>query len=393
MPKILRVLNRLVIGGPSFNACYLTKYMPAHYETKLVVGAKESHELDSPLPEKLGLQVHTIDEMKRAVHPMQDYKAYKKMKALIQEFKPDIVHTHAAKSGAIGRLAAAACKVPVIVHTFHGHVFHSYFGKAKTNFYIQAERYLAKKTDAIVTISDIQYNEIVHEFKIGVPEKFSVIPLGLDLASFANDIITKREAFRREMQLDSHVMAIGIVGRLVPIKNHFLFIDIAAKLKASTNKTLKFIIIGDGESRQAIEQYATAQGLTYCSSLNMHSHADIIFTSWRTDLDNVYAGLDIVLLTSKNEGTPVSLIEAQSAYKPVLSTNVGGVANVVLHEQSGFVLPDNAAAFIQPLLTLIDNEGMRVHFGVAGHDYVNKHYGYQRLVHDMDILYKRLLNP
>jgi glycosyltransferase involved in cell wall biosynthesis len=392
MPKILRVLNRLVIGGPSFNACYLTKYMSAHYETKLVVGAKESHELDSPLPEKLGLQVHTIEEMKRAIHPLQDYKAYKKMKALIQAFKPDIVHTHAAKSGAIGRLAAAACKVPVIVHTFHGHVFHSYFGKAKTNFYIQVERYLAKKTNAIITISDIQYKEIVQEFNIGAPEKFSVIPLGLDLAPFADDISIKRDAFRREMQLDSHIMAIGIVGRLVPIKNHFLFIDIAAKLKVSTQKKIKFIIIGDGESRPAIEQYAAAKGLTYCTTLQINTQADIIFTSWRTDLDYVYAGLDMVLLTSKNEGTPVSLIEAQSAYKPVLSTNVGGVANVVLHEQTGYVLPDNADAFIQPMLALIHDDDMRNHFGIAGYNYVNKHYGYQRLVHDMDRLYSRLLN-
>jgi glycosyltransferase involved in cell wall biosynthesis len=392
MPKILRVLNRLVIGGPAFNACYLTKYMPTQYETRLVVGAKEGHEQDSPLPGRLGLTVHTIEEMKRAINPMQDYKAFKKMKALIQAYKPDIVHTHAAKSGAIGRLAAAACKVPIIVHTFHGHVFHSYFGKAKTNFYINAERYLAKKTNAIITISDIQFREIVHDFKIGAPEKFSVIPLGLDLAAFGEDVLTKRNVFRNEMQLDSHVMAIGIVGRLVPVKNHLLFIDIAAKLKAATTIPLKFIVVGDGESRQQIEAYATQQGLQFCTSSALQKSADIIFTSWRTDLDNVYAGLDMVLLTSKNEGTPVSLIEAQSAYKPVLSTNVGGVANVVLHEQSGFVLPDNAHAFLEPMLQLIHNKSMRQQFGQAGYDYVHKHFGYERLVKDMDALYTKLLH-
>ena len=393
MPKILRVLNRLVIGGPAFNACYLTKYMPAQYQTKLVVGAKEGHEIDSPLPQQLGLNVHTIAEMKRAISPINDYQAYKKMKALIQAYKPDIVHTHAAKSGAIGRLAAAACKVPVIVHTFHGHVFHSYFGKAKTNLFIQAERYLAKKTNCIVTISPIQQQEIVEQFKIVSPEKCTVIPLGLDLKPFANDITNNRNKCRTEFKIDDDTIAIGIIGRLVPIKNHNLFLDIAAALKKATSKKIKFIIIGNGESRQAIENYAQTLNLNFTNMAQNNPTANILFAGWRTDLSYVYAGLDIVLLTSKNEGTPVSLIEAQSAFKPVLSTNVGGVLNIIKNNETGYVINEpTATAFMQPLLNLINNKTLRNSFGILGHSYVNQNFSYTRLVNNMDVLYKKLLN-
>ena len=159
------------------------------------------------------------------------------MKKLIRDFKPDIVHTHAAKPGAIGRLAAAAMKVPAIVHTFHGHVFHSYFNSVKTNFFINTERYLARKSHAIVAISDQQKKELSIDFKIAPPDKFRVIPLGFDLDRFQTDQQQKRLKFRNEFALADHEIAIGIIGRLVPVKNHYLFLKgIAHVLQASNKK-------------------------------------------------------------------------------------------------------------------------------------------------------------
>jgi glycosyltransferase involved in cell wall biosynthesis len=391
MPKVLRVLNRLVIGGPAFNACYLTKYLPSEYETTLVVGAKEINEIDSPLAEELGIPLTVIPEMQRAISPLQDYKAYKAMKQLIKTYQPDIVHTHASKSGAIGRLAAAACGVPAIVHTYHGHVFHSYFGKLKTFILTAVEKYLAKKSHAIITISEIQYKEIVEDYKIGDPKKFVQIPLGLDLDRFNTNTQNLRRECRAALQLDEDTIAIGIVGRLVPIKQHELFIEAAHNVLQNSTKKIVFVIIGDGESKQPIMQHIEALGQKHCSLNAIDTTAPFVFTSWQTNLPYWYAGLDVVCLTSKNEGTPVSLIEAQAAKKPVISTNVGGVANVVKNTITGFVVDNNATAFANAMETLINDNNLRATMGEEGCAFVQQQFSYHRLVNDIDNLYKKLL--
>src|SRR6476659_5987624 len=167
MPRILRILNRLIIGGPSKNAVYLSRYMQPDFDTLLVIGGKEDHEQDADfLATANNIDPTCIPEMKRSISLYNDWAAYNKLKKLIKEFKPDIVHTHAAKSGALGRLAAKHSNVPVIVHTFHGHIFHSYFNSVKTNFFIRTERMLSKRTDIIIAISEQQKLELAHEFKI-----------------------------------------------------------------------------------------------------------------------------------------------------------------------------------------------------------------------------------
>ena len=167
MPKVLRILNRLIIGGPLLNASYLTKYLSPEFETLLVVGEKELHEKDASfITDELGIKPLYLPQMGRSINPMRDYSAFRRMKDIIRDFKPDIVHTHAAKPGAIGRMAASQLKVPVIVHTYHGHVFHSYFNSTKTRLVLEAERFLAKKTSAIVVISTAQQKELVEDFKI-----------------------------------------------------------------------------------------------------------------------------------------------------------------------------------------------------------------------------------
>ena len=171
MPKVLRILNRLIIGGPALNATYLTKYMAPDFETTLVIGGKDDHEQDADhITDNLGIDPVVIPEMKRSINPIHDGQAYRKVKELINRIKPDIVHTHAAKSGVIGRMAADACKVPVIIHTFHGHVFHSYFNKLTSATFIQIERYLAKRSNGIIAISKTQKEELCNTYKI-CPEK------------------------------------------------------------------------------------------------------------------------------------------------------------------------------------------------------------------------------
>ena len=177
MPKVLRILNRLIIGGPLLNATYLTRYMSPEFETLLVVGEKEDHEHDADfITDQFGIKPVYVPEMGRSINPLKDYKAYQQLKKIIKDFKPDIVHTHAAKPGAVGRLAAKNMKVPVIVHTYHGHVFHSYFNKLKTRFIIETERWLAKRTDTIIAISPQQLTELTKDFNIAPAEKFRIIP-------------------------------------------------------------------------------------------------------------------------------------------------------------------------------------------------------------------------
>jgi len=211
-PRVLRIINRFNLGGPTYNVGYLSKYMEDEFETLLVGGMKDKSEGSSEfIIEKLGLRPIIIPEMKREIDFKLDRIPYKKIKKIIEEFKPDIVHTHASKAGAIGRLAASKMKVPIILHTFHGHVFHSYFGKAKTTLYKQVEKYLAKKSTKLIAISDIQKQEISGIHKIAQSNKFKVIPLGFDLQRFHDNHSVKRSNFRRKYKVEDNEVAIGIL--------------------------------------------------------------------------------------------------------------------------------------------------------------------------------------
>ena len=394
MPRVLRILNRLIIGGPSKNAVYLTRYMQPDFDTMLVIGGKEDHEQDADfLAIANNIDPTCISEMKRSISPYNDWAAYNKLKKLIKVFKPDIVHTHAAKSGALGRLAAKHSNVPVIVHTFHGHIFHSYFNSLKTNFFIRSERYLAGLSDAIVAISDVQKKELSGDFRIAAPDKFQVIPLGLDLDNFIINQDEKRHKFRTEFELDDDTVAIGIIGRLVPIKNHSLFLKGLKYVLDNTSVKVKAFIVGDGESRAAIQQMANSLGIKYTKQTDLVHPDPLIFTSWRTDVDTIFAGLDIIALTSLNEGTPVSLIEAQAAGKPIVSTRVGGIADVVLENKTALLSEiTDEKTFSENLLLLVNDSSLRRKFSNTGKDYVISKFSYHRLVDDMSGLYHDLLD-
>lgn len=388
MPKVLRIINRFNLGGITYNVSYLSKYLPESYETLLIGGPEEEGEESSLfIPLSLGLKPLVIEEMRRSLNPFKDLLAYRRIKKIIQEFKPDIVHTHASKAGAIGRLAARSCGVPVIVHTFHGHVFHGYFSPFKTNIFKAIERFLAKKSKAIVAISNIQKKEISGIHQICDEKKIHVIPLGFDLDKFALDHDERRKLYREKFSIQENELALGIIGRLAPIKNHFLFVDaIEFVKKKMPEKKIKGVIIGDGELRTEIENYIRSKRMSF-----QGENADFIFAGWEKEVHKALPGLDIVCLTSDNEGTPVSLIEAQAAGKFIVSTNVGGIEDI-LHKQCGLLSEKgDKEGYLKNLeLSVMEFEKRNKEAKVAQQEVIQK-FSYKRLCSDMDKLYKELM--
>lgn len=390
MPKVLRIINRFNLGGPTYNAAYLTKYLKPDFETLLVGGIHQESEADSTfILDNLGIEARVLDAMKREVSISSDWDAYREIKKIIKEFKPDIVHTHASKAGALGRYAAFSSAVPITVHTFHGHVFHSYFNKLKTNFYLNLERYLAKRTSKIIAISELQKQELVSKFRIASNEKFSIINLGFELERFSQRREELRNQFRETYNIKEDEIAISIIGRLVPIKNHQLFLEIAKEL-ISKYSNLRFFIVGDGESKGELINYCQSNNLSF--STNKNTKVAICFTSWIKNVEYVLAGSDIIALTSLNEGTPVSLIEAQAAGKPIVTTNVGGVADVVVSNKTAFVNNiSDKEGFVNSMESLIKSEELRHKMGQDGQRFVQNRFSVNRLSSDVRELYYSLL--
>lgn len=394
MARVLRILNRFNLGGPTYNAVLLTKFLSPEHETLLIGGDKEEGEESSLfIAEQYGIKPLILPEMKRSINPFQDRKALKRIEGIIREFKPDIVHTHASKAGALGRKAALNCGVKHIVHTFHGHVFHSYFNPLKTAIIKTVERRLASKTEAIVAISQEQKRELTEVYRIADPKKVHVIPLGFDLQKYTVDQGQKRNNFRSQYGISDDEIVVSIVGRLAPVKNHAMFIRVAERILKSTSSKVRFVIVGDGEERSEITGLLSSKNLDFTYWPNEQKSAEIILTSWRKDIDVVNAGSDIIVLTSLNEGTPVSLIEAQAAGKPIVSTRVGGIANVVLENQSAFLSAVNDDEdFTLNLSQLIDNEEVRKRMSGAGQSFVLNEFDYRILCSRMGTLYKQLLS-
>jgi glycosyltransferase involved in cell wall biosynthesis len=392
-PRILRIINRFNLGGPTYNAVYLTRYLSPDFETLLIGGDKEPAEESSLfIAENNGLQPTIIPFLKRPISPENDWKAYQQIRKIIRDFQPDIVHTHAAKAGLIGRLAAKHEGVQHIVHTYHGHVLHSYFNPLKTQFFKQLENYCASISSKIVVLSEEQKQELAYRFKIGKPNQYEIIPLGFDLQRFTENRTENRNSFRAKFKIANNEIAIGIIGRLTAIKNQQLFIETAEKLFQKTNKKLKFFIIGDGEDYQKLIEICKTKGLKYAELEHNVADYQIKFCSWIKNIEWALAGLDIVSLCSLNEGTPVSLIEAQAAGKPIVSSRVGGIESVVLENQTARLFSlQQPAMFVDALLHFIENETERHRYSAIGEAHVFRKYHYTRLVDDMKQLYQSLL--
>ena len=380
--RILRIIARLNVGGPAMHTILLTKLLSAdRFFSTLISGQVSPSEGDMHyLADEQGVSPYIIPELGREIRWRDDVIALWKLYRLMRTQRPTIVHTHTAKAGMLGRVAAKLAGVPIIVHTFHGHVFHSYFSRRKTQFFLWIERILGKVTDAIITVSPKQREEIL-SYGIGHPDKVRAIGLGLELEQFVNDQV-QRGKLRQDLHIAPEAPLIGIIARLAPIKGHTYFLE-AARQVIEKHPYAQFVVVGDGELRGELEHYTDTLGI------RSHVH----FTGFRRDLPEIYADVDVVVLSSLNEGSPLTLIEALAAGKPVVASQVGGVGDLVQHEQSGFLVPPKdsklLAEGIMRMLTLSQDE--RAQMGMNGRNSVYPKYHISTLVKNVETLYKELL--
>jgi len=409
--KIVRVIARLNVGGPAKHVVWLTEGLQSNdCESLLVAGTVPRGEEDMGyFAAAHGVKPFLIQEMSREVS-FKDLLTIWKLYRLFLRERPDIVHTHTAKAGTVGRIAGLMYRwlVPTIilgrprqcrfVHTYHGHIFHSYYGPLKTRLFLSIEKILARMiTDKIVVVSEQQRREIHDVFGVGQRSQFVVIPLGLDLSDFENGR-ERRELFRTELGVEPDEILVGIVGRLTEIKNHDLFLHAVRRFTeqgtADPSKRVKFVVIGDGELRTELE--------TQAKRLNLNDR--VIFTGGRQDPETFYPGLDIVALTSRNEGTPLTLIEAMANARSVLATAVGGVVDLLgetvsqdqderyeICERGVRVIPGDADAFAAGLQRLVNDGELRRKISDRGFHFVQTNYSKARLLEDIKALYGDLL--
>lgn len=392
--KVVRIIDRLNIGGPAKHVTWLTAGLnPTEFDSTLITGTVPEGEGDmNYFARDAGLEPIVIPEMSREIGP-RDLKVVWKVYKQLLRLKPDIVHTHKAKAGAVGRTAVLlynlSNKKCRTVHTFHGHVFHSYYPPRKSKIFVQIERTLARiATDRIITISNEQKREITEVFRIVQPANVAVIPLGLDL----NEISTARGRLRRDLGLSEDVFLLGIVGRLCEVKNHHLLLDSASRMAISPEH-FRVVIIGDGELRSELERKTRSLGI----------QDRVIFTGFRKDATELYADLDLVGLTSLNEGTPLTLIEAMSAGRAVIATDVGGVRDLMGQTESTSnglsiwshgvtVRSQDAASFAEGTKYLFERPDMRRMMGARARAFVNERLSKDRLIREIEGLYKQLLD-
>jgi len=381
--KVMRIITRLNIGGPTRHAALLNEGLKKEgIRTLFVSGSVGKEEGDmSYLFKENQKSFRTLPELRREINPFLDIVCLWKLFQIMRRERPDIVHTHMAKAGALGRLAAVLARVPVRVHTFHGHVFEGYFRSLATRCFLAVERFLAKRSTCLVAVSDHVRKEICERYRIDSGKKVRVIPLGLDLEPFLA-LNGRQGSLRRELGLSSEARLIGIVGRLVPIKDHAFFLKVAETL-SQEGKNIHFVIIGRGEEEPRLKRLVSERGLS----------SFVTFLGWRKDLAAIYSDLDIVVLTSKNEGTPVSLIEAMASGKAVVATRVGGVPDVVQEGTTGYMVPvGDLRRFVEKMELLLEDDTLRKSLGAAGREWVGERFSGKRLLRDTKKLYEELLS-
>lgn len=375
--RIARVITRLNVGGPAIQAMALTELVdPERFETLLIsgqAGADEGEMTDvRPRP---GVAPFVITSLRRRIAPVEDLRTLWRIVRVLHTYRPDIVHTHLAKAGVIARIAARLTGVPIVLHTFHGNVFSGYFGRRTSRVIVLVERLLARLSTRIIVISPRQHAEI-EALRIARGQQIVEIPLGIDLAEFLNPPTGE---LRAELGLGKAAPLVGTVARLVAIKGIEVFLDAAARVHQQ-DPEVHFVIVGDGERRAELEEQAGRLDL----------RPVVHFLGWRSDLPRIYGDLDAVTLTSWNEGTPVTLIEALAAGRAVVATDVGAVRDVV--GESGVLVPaGDARAVADGLLRVLRDRELARTFGEGGRARVFPAYDVSTLVERIESLYDMLL--
>ena len=372
--KVLRIIARMNVGGPAVQVSGLMRgFDPEFFEQKLLTGFCATDEAD--YLEKIAVDVIAIriDGLGRSIKPRADLTALFAIVKEIRRFKPDVIHTHTAKAGVVGRIASILSgQRSIRVHTFHGHLLHGYFGAGKTKLVIFIEKFLALFTNQLLAVGKKVQDDLI-AVGIGNSKKFAVMPPGLQLAHVPN-----RQDARKELGLDQNEVYCAFIGRITQIKRPDRFLDVVSKISKSGTK-VQFVVAGAGELLQE------------CQDLVANENLPVTFLGWREDIEVVLAAADFVILTSDNEGTPLSLIQAGMVGIPVVATNVGSTNEIVVDGKTGLLTDlsvDQLASAVAKLA--IDND-LRAKMGEAGKEYTMARYGVARLVKDHQDLYLRLL--
>lgn len=387
---IARLIARLNVGGPATQAILMTEaFRKKGYRALLLAGEVPSGEGSMEyLAHERGVRLIKISKLSRKISAAADLKSFWRLVRLFRRERPMILHTHTAKAGTLGRLAAMATGVPVRVHTFHGHVFSGYFSPALTRIFLAIERFLGRHTDCIVAISPSQQKELVETYRIAPPDKVVTIPLGFDLDRFLR-FNGPGGFIRASARCGREAVLVGWVGRMTAIKAPALFVESALRISAAL-PSVQFVMVGDGELREDCEARIRQARL----------NDKVVLTGWKQDLTDVYAGLDLLLLTSINEGTPLALLEAMASARSFIATDVGGVRDLMIgaprREESwerfdnGILVPCDSRRIAEAAQYLLQRPELRREMGCAGREFVRNRYSCNRLADDLENLYLQL---
>ena len=373
--RALRIIARMNVGGPAVQVSGLMRGFDKElFEQELLTGYCAADEADYLEKVATDVKAIRIDGLGRSIKPRADLTALFAIVREIRRFKPDVIHTHTAKAGVVGRIASIMSgQKSIRVHTFHGHLLNGYFGPGKTKLVILVEKFLAHFTHQLLAVGK-QVQEDLIAAGIGNSSKFAVMPPGLQLAK----VPSKHEA-RIELGLDQNKIYCAFIGRITQIKRPDRFLDVVAKVKADGIKA-SFIVAGAGERLQ------------YCQERVTNESLPVTFLGWREDIEVVLAAADFVILTSDNEGTPLSLIQAGMVGIPVVATNVGSTNEIVVNGKTGLLTDLSVDKLASAVTKLAENTDLRAQMGAAGKEYTLARYGVERLVKDHQDLYLRLLN-
>ena len=373
--RVLRIIARMNVGGPAVQVSGLMRgFDQILFEHELLTGYCASDEADYLEKVATDVKAMRIDGLGRSIKPRADLTALFAIIKEIRRFKPDVIHTHTAKAGVIGRIASIMSgQNSIRVHTYHGHLLQGYFGAGKTKLVIWIEKFLALFTDQLLAVGKKVQDDLILA-GIGNVNKFAIMPPGLQLA-----LVPSKSAARAELGLDQNQMYCAFIGRITQIKRPDRFLDVVAKVKDS-GVEVHFIVAGAGEKLQYCEERVDAENLP------------VTFLGWREDIEVVLAAADFVILTSDNEGTPLSLIQAGMVGLPVVATNVGSTNEIVVDGETGFLTDLSVSQLADAVVKVATNSDLRAKMGAAGKEYTMARYGVERLVKDHQDLYLRLLN-
>ena len=372
--KVMRIIARMNVGGPAVQVSGLMREFDKElFSQELLTGFCSADEADYLEKVATDVKAIRIDGLGRSIKPRADLTALFAIVKEIRRFKPDVIHTHTAKAGVVGRIASILSgQKSIRVHTFHGHLLHGYFGPVKTKLVVLVEKFLALFTNQLLAVGKQVQDDLI-EVGIGDSNKFAVMPPGLQLAK----VPSKHDA-RIELDLDQNDIYCAFIGRITQIKRPDRFLDVVAKVNADGIK-VKFIVAGAGEQLQ------------YCQDRVTNEDLPVTFLGWREDIEVVLAAANFVILTSDNEGTPLSLIQAGMVGIPVVATNVGSTYEIVVNEKTGFLTDLSVDRLAKAVTKLAENRDLRAQMGAAGQEYTLARYGVERLVKDHQDLYLRLL--